>query len=160
MQNIERFAAAVAGGFFVPVFEFLYGIGPAVTSIMSALIFFIVMDWISGSSAARKDNTYASKYGIDGIFRTFFMILLPAGGHLLDSAIGLPGILFGVFAIGLIYHTLKSMVANALRAGWAEWLPIWLLEKVTDWVQSEIESKVDRALKRKAERVMNGNEQK
>lgn len=101
----------------MPVFEFLYGVGPAVTSIMSALIFFIVLDWISGSSAAREDNMYASKYGIDGIFRTFFMLLLPAGGHLLDVVIGLPGVLFGVFAIGLLYHTIKSMTANAIRAG-------------------------------------------
>lgn len=149
---LEKGIAAVAGGFLVPVFEFLYGQGPAVVSTMTALVFFIVMDWLSGSRAARRDNTYASRYGIDGIFRTFFMLLLPAGGHLLDVVIGLPGVLFGVFAVGLLYHTIKSMTANAIRAGWADWLPISVLEKVTEWVQSEIESKVDRALKRKAER--------
>jgi len=121
---------------------------------MTALVFFIVMDWLSGSRAARRDNTYASRYGIDGIFRTFFMLLLPAGGHLLDVVTGLPGVLFGVFAVGLLYHTIKSMTANAIRAGWADWLPISVLEKVTEWVQSEIESKIDRALKRKAERMM------
>lgn len=154
---LEKGIAAVAGGFLLPVFEFLYGQGPAVVSTMTALAFFIVMDWLSGSRAARRDNTYASRYGIDGIFRTFFMLLLPAGGHLLDVVIGLPGVLFGVFAVGLLYHTIKSMTANAIRAGWADWLPISILEKVTEWVQSEIESKIDRALKRKAERE-GGNE--
>lgn len=155
LEKIDKTIAAVAGGFLLPIFEYLYGSGPAVTSVMAALVFFIIMDWLSGSRAARLDETYASKYGIDGIFRTFFMLLLPAGGHLLDVVTGLPGVLFGVFAGGLIYHTLKSMTANAVRAGWADWLPIWLLEKVTDWVRSEIESKLDRALKRKAERVTN-----
>lgn len=157
MEKADRVIAALTGGFFLPAFEFLYGQGPAVVSTMTALVFFIVMDWLSGSRAARRDNTYASRYGIDGIFRTFFMLLLPAGGHLLDVIVGLPGILFGAFAMGLLYHTIKSMTANAIRAGWADWLPISVLERVTGWVASEIESKIDRALKRKTERV-NGDE--
>lgn len=151
-MQAEKAIAGVAGGFLLPVFEFLYGTGSSVIPTMVALCVLIVLDWLSGSSAARKDKTYASKYGIDGVFRTFFMILLPAGGHLIDNAYGLPGVLFGIFAFGLIYHTLKSMTANAVRTGWADWLPIGALEKVTDWVQSEIESKISRALKRQEER--------
>lgn len=152
MEQTGKVVSAVAGGIMLPVFEFLYGEGTAVVSIMGALAFFILLDWMSGSSAARKDASYSSKYGIDGVIRTFFMVLLPAGGHLLDKAVGLPGILFGIFAVGLIYHTLRSMTANAVRAGWAEWLPISILEKVIEWVGSEMESKVNRALQRKAER--------
>lgn len=152
MEQTGKVISAIAGGVLLPTFEFFYGAGTAVASTMIALAFFILLDWISGSSAARKDKTYASKYGIDGVFRTFFMVLLPAGGHFLDNVIGLPGILFGIFAVGLIYHTLKSMTANAVRAGWAEWLPIPILEKVIDWVGSEIESKIDRAMKRQANR--------
>ncbi|MEF3313340.1 phage holin family protein [Paenibacillus sp. GYB004] len=151
MDQTGKVVSAIAGGVLLPVFEFLYGGGTAVISTMVALAFFILLDWMSGSSAARKDKTYASKYGIDGVFRTFFMVLLPAGGHLLDKTIGLPGILFGIFALGLLYHTLKSMTANAIRAGWAEWLPISILEKVIEWVGSEMDSKVNRALKRQAE---------
>ncbi|RKN75085.1 phage holin family protein [Paenibacillus ginsengarvi] len=152
MEQTGKVVSAVAGGILLPVFEFLYGAGIPVLYTMAALSFFIVMDWMSGSSAAKKDKTYASKYGIDGIFRTFFMVMLPAGGHMLDMVTGLPGIFFGIFAFGLLYHTLKSMTANAVRAGWAQWLPIALLEKVIEWVGSEMEAKVNRALQRKAER--------
>lgn len=87
---------------------------------MAALMFFIAMDWISGVRAAKKDNIYGSKYGIDGVFRTFFMLLLPAGGHLLDAVLSSPGVVFGMLVAGLLYHVLQSMTANAVRAGWAD----------------------------------------
>jgi len=157
MQNTDRIATAVAGGFLVPVFDFLYGDSPTVITGMAALTFLIILDWLSGWSAARKDGSYASHYGINGVIRTFFMLLLPAGGHQLDAYVGLPGIIFGALTFGLIFHTLKSMTANAVRAGWADWLPIGILDKVTEWVQSEIESKIDRALKRVQERTMNND---
>jgi len=153
MNKGQTFAAG-AGAFLLPIFEFLYGKGPAVSGAIVTLAFFILMDWLSGSRASRKDNTYASHYGIDGVFRTAFMLLLPAGGHMLDNLFGSPGIIFGAFVVGLLYHTIKSMTANTIRAGWADWLPISLLEKITQWVGSEIESKIDRALKRKAEREL------
>jgi phage-related holin len=150
----EVTVASGMGGGLLPVFEYFYGNGTAVLGAVAALAFFIMMDWLSGSSASRKDKTYASHYGIDGMFRTFFMLLLPAGGHLLDELLGTPGVIFGIFVAGLLAHTIKSMIANVVRAGWANWLPIGALEKVTEWVSSEIESKLDRAMKRKAERTM------
>lgn len=148
----EQTIAGAVGAVLLPVFEFFYGEGTAVMGAVITVAFFIGMDWLSGSAASRKDNTYASHYGIDGVFRTFFMLLLPAGGHLLDNVLSSPGIVFGIFVAGLLYHTTKSMTANAVRAGWANWLPISMIDKVADWVQSEIESKIDRANKRKADR--------
>ncbi|MBT2287967.1 phage holin family protein [Paenibacillus albidus] len=112
---------------------------------MAALLFFVVMDWLSGIRAAKKDNTYASKYGIDGVFRTFFILLLPAGGHLIDGIFGLPGAIFGALAIGTLYHVLQSMVANSIRAGWGDWLPLPILDTVLKWVSSELDKKVKRA---------------
>lgn len=152
LQSIERIAAAAAGGFLIPIFEFMYGSGPTVITGMSALLFLITLDWLSGWSASRKDDSYASHYGINGVIRTFFMLLLPAGGHQLDVYLGLPSFIFGLLTFGLIFHTLKSMIANSIRAGWGDWLPIGVLERIVDWVQSEIDSKLDRALKRKAEK--------
>lgn len=149
-MNVEKvMQPAFLGAFLVPSFEFLYGQGNIVLYLMLALIFFIALDWISGSRASKKDNSYASEYGIDGVFRSFFMLALPAGGHLLDMAFNLPPVLFGLLAAGLLYHTIQSSTANAIRAGWGRWIPDWIMTKIADWVKSEIESKLDRALKRK-----------
>lgn len=144
-----KYVASTIGAVLLPVFEYLYGSGDTVVALMAALLFFVAMDWISGIRAARKDNTYASKYGIDGGFRTFFMLLLPAGGHLLDVVLSLPGIVFGIFAFGLLYHVLQSMTANCIRAGWGDWIPIPVLNLLIKWVKSELDAKIQRAESRK-----------
>ena len=152
-QNI---LASIIGGFLVPVFEFLYGESEVVKYLMTAILFFIIMDWISGVRAAKKDHSYSSKYGIDGVFRTFFILLLPAGGHLLDKALGSPGLIFGLLSVGVLYHVIQSMTANAIRAGWGDWIPDWILTRLTEWVREEIESKLARSKQRRKERE--GNE--
>ncbi|MGM7634147.1 phage holin family protein [Bacillus sp. Hm123] len=152
MDQVQRIYAALMGALFTPLFESLYGEGETVRTVMLAIVFFIAMDWLSGTRASKRDNTYASKYGLDGVFRTFFIALLPAGGHLLDMALSLPSILFGLLSFGVLYHVLQSMTANAIRAGWCDWVPIGALEKITEWVGSELESKASRAEKRKNER--------
>lgn len=144
-----KYVFSTAGAFLVPAFEFLYGSGEPVRAIMAAVIFFIIMDWISGIRAAKKDDTYASRYGIDGVVRTMFMLMLPAGGHLLDVVFNFPGIIFGAFAFGLLYHVLQSMTANSIRAGWGDWLPLPVLNALIDWVKSELDKKIQRAESRK-----------
>lgn len=148
-KSFQNTIASFFGAIFVPVFEFLYGEGDVVKYIMTALITFIALDWISGTRASKKDNSYASKYGIDGIFRTFFIVLLPAGGHFLDMVAGTNGIIFGAFAVGILYHVMQSMTANALRAGWGDYFPDWLITRLTNWVREELESKLSRAESRK-----------
>lgn len=44
------------------------------------------------------------------------------------------------------------MTANAIRAGWGNYFPDWILTKITNWVRDEIEAKIARAEKRKEER--------
>lgn len=148
-KDFQNIIASLSGAVFVPIFEFLYGEGDVVKYMMTALVFFIVMDWISGVRAAKKNHSYASNYGIDGIFRTFFILLLPAGGHLLDKVFGFPSIVFGMFGAGVLYHVIQSMTANAIRAGWGNYFPEWLITKLTNWVRQEIESKIARSENRK-----------
>ncbi|WP_438445919.1 phage holin family protein [Gorillibacterium sp. sgz5001074] len=135
----------VSGAVLMPMFEYFYGSGEAVRALMIALIFFIVLDWLSGISAAKKDNSYMSKYGLEAVGRTFFILLLPAGGHLLDAAFNIPGILFGAITVGILYHVLQSMTANAVRVGWGSWVPLTIMDWVIKRVGSELEKKIQRA---------------
>ncbi|QHT64192.1 phage holin family protein [Paenibacillus lycopersici] len=127
------------------IIEFLYGEGDAVRAIMNALMFFVLLDWLTGVCAARKDSANVGKYGMDGIFRTFFILLLPAGGHLLDQALGQSGVIFGALSVGTLYLILQSMTANGLRAGWGDYFPEWLIGPIMQWVKSELEAKIQRA---------------
>ncbi|OCA85214.1 phage holin family protein [Pseudobacillus wudalianchiensis] len=158
MESVQRIGPALTGALFTPLFEKLYGSGETVQALMLAIVFFIAMDWMSGTRASKKDKSYASKYGLDGVFRTFFILLLPAGGHLLDAALGLPGILFGLLSFGVLYHVIQSMTANSIRAGWGEWVPEWLLSKITEWVKSELEAKVSRAEGRREQKRLEGKD--
>lgn len=148
MDKWKVFISGV-GAVSVPAFEFLYGQGETVIGIMTAVLFFIVLDWMSGITAAKMDNSYGSRYGLQGIWRTFFVLLLPAGGHMLDVVFNLPGLIFGALAIGTLYHVLQSMVANSIRAGWGDWIPLPILNKLIDWVKSELDKKLERAESRK-----------
>lgn len=136
------------GAVLVPAFEFLYGAGDTVKFLIGALFLCIVLDWLSGTRASEKDDSYGSRYGIDGVFRSIFILTLPVVGHLISSAYSIPPVIPGAIIAALLYHIIKSMVANAIRAGWGDWLPLWLFELLFKWVQSEIENKVKRALSR------------
>lgn len=111
--------AAAFGAFLVPFFEYLYGEGEVVLSLMAALVFFVAMDWITGVRASKKENSYGSKYGIDGVFRSFFILLLPAGGHLLDKVIGSPGTNFWNLRCWyyLSRHSIHDSKRNQSRMG-------------------------------------------
>lgn len=145
MKTLEYGVPAAAGAFLVPTFEFLYGSGEVRFLVMVLLALLIFMDWLSGIRAAKIDNSYSSEYGLAGIWRTAFILFLPAIGHLLDRILNLQGVIFGLFAFGIIYHVLNSMTANSVRAGWGKWIP----NQVIEWVSSEIQKKIQRSNERK-----------
>jgi toxin secretion/phage lysis holin len=147
-MKFEQGIFASIGAVLVPVFHFFYGEGEARYVPIILILLLVVMDWLSGTSAAKKDGIYSSEYGIEGIKRTSIILLLPSVGHLLDIALGLPGMIFGLFAFGIIYHLLKSCLANMIRSGWGNWIP----QRAMEWVLDEIEHKVARSSMRKSER--------
>lgn len=147
MKN-ESTIWAVLGGIFIPIFEFFYGADETAITMMCALLFFIVLDWITGVRAAVKDKSYSSKYGIDGIFRSFFILLLPSGAHMLGKIYQFPNIVMGIFVGFLLLHISKSMVANAIRCGWGQWLPLKMLDFAMKWAESELDKKVERSISR------------
>ncbi len=136
------------GAFFVSVFNFLYGEDPV--RYLALLLYGLVisLDWIGGHRAAKKDGSYASEYGIEGAYRTVFLLIMPAVGHLIDQITGMPGIAFGFVIAAFGLHIWKSMTANVVRAGWEKWVPEWAMNVVAD----EIEHKIARATKRRQEK--------
>ncbi|MEF2243960.1 phage holin family protein [Paenibacillus sp. IITD108] len=154
-MNSNQSIWAVTGAFLLPIFEFMYGSGDTVLYAILLLLLFIAFDWISGTSAAKKDESYGSSYGIDGLKRTLIMLFFPVGGHFIDVIFGLPGVGFGLFTGGLFYHISQSFTANIIRAGWATWLPVSVLEWLTKMVKSEIDKKIQRA----SERIVTGKKE-
>ncbi|PAD69953.1 hypothetical protein CHH83_05985 [Bacillus sp. 7586-K] len=97
----------------------------------------ILADWISGTAAAKKDNSYGSQYGIEGIGRTVFLLLIVAITSWIDKGLETNGILFFFIIGGLIYHTFKSVTANIARAGWEKWIPASMLESLASEIQNK-----------------------
>jgi toxin secretion/phage lysis holin len=135
--------AVGVGIMLAPYIDFFYGADRQ--RIFYALIIVIFLDWLSGIRASIKDKTYSSEYGINGVFRTLFILFFPALANLLDQAMNTPGFLFYGVSFGLIYHTWDSVTANSIRAGWGKYIP----KSVIDFVSSELEAKSKRAMKKK-----------
>lgn len=127
--------------------NFMFGTGITRTA---GLIFLAVLtlDWLSGRAASKRDGTMASEYGINGAYRSAFMIGIIVLAFRVDVALGLPYILYAYFIFNFGLPTWKSMTANVYRAGWERWVPGFALERVAD----EIEHKTARANKRLAEK--------
>jgi toxin secretion/phage lysis holin len=134
---------AAVGAVFGPFIDAAYGNGRHI--FFFALLLAIGMDWISGIRAAKKDDTYSSEYGLDGVYRTLFIFAFPALANQLDQIMHVSGAVFYSITLGILYHTMNSLTANAVRAGWERWIP----KKVIYHVASEIQAKSERAVRKK-----------
>ncbi len=132
---------ATAGGVVWSIVEAVYGSGEDRRLLIGVYAFFIFMDWVSGIAASKKDGSYSSEYGINGMLRTLFILCFPAAANMLDYILHTPGVVFYFVTSGLIFHTFNSMTANSVRAGWEKWIP----NNVIQFVRSEIENKMNRA---------------
>ncbi|WP_409179157.1 holin family protein [Brevibacillus fortis] len=146
LQSLENVAtpanawATTAGAVMAPAFHYLYGTNRQ--DILIVLFFMIVLDWITGISAAKKDQSYSSEYGLSRIPRSLFLLALPAVANMLDRVMGTPGFLFYGVTFGLLYHTWNSLTANAHRAGWP------VPKSIVNLVSSEIKAKAERAARK------------
>lgn len=152
--NPETGVFAAIGVIIAPVIEYLYGDGSG--KVITLLFLVIAMDWITGIVAANKDGVYTSEYGIEGVFRSIVILLIPAAANYIDQIFDTPGSIFYGTAFALIYHNWKSMTANAVRAKWDKWIPATVINRVL----SEVEAKASRAKKRKRELEKNKENEK
>jgi phage-related holin len=139
----------MAGGTIGTFLSMLYGNSQVNMYVALLLLTVVVFDWLGAIGAALKDGSYASEYGIQGVFRTTIILTLPLVGRLLDKLTGTPIVIADVPVSGfywfissvLIYNTWMSMTANFARAGYEKWIPNWMLQ----FVASEIEAKITRS---------------
>ena len=125
---------------------FEYGFG-AVKTILAAYLLYVILislDWLTGTSAAKRDGIDTSAYGIDGIKRTIFLLTIPGIARILDIIMGTEVIITGVVIAILARSIARSVIANTKRAGWERWLPMWMI----DWVSAELDHKDKRAQQR------------
>ncbi|EJQ44026.1 toxin secretion/phage lysis holin [Bacillus cereus BAG6X1-2] len=145
ISDTKNRIACFISGILGTIINFIYGEVNLIW--MAILAQIIILDWITGSRAAKLDGTYSSQYGIEGIARTVVLFLLPSLAHLFDMEFQLPNVFFYMVTGGLSYHIFNSFTANCVRIGWDKWIPTGLLKSVS----SEIEAKVKRSNTRKKE---------
>ncbi len=139
--------AGTVGATTLGILNFMYGTGITLTA-MGIFTVLLVLDWIAGRAASKRDGSYASEYGINGGYRTAFIVLILFAAYRVDVALGLPYVAFGYLLLNFGLPMWRSMTANVYRAGWDVWIPQAVLNRVAD----EIEHKAARANKRLSER--------
>lgn len=132
------------------IFGLLYGTGEIIRAGMAVLVVLISIDWIVGTSAAKKDGIDTSHYGIEGVRRTMVLFLLPVAAHFFDLFLYTQGFLSFFTIAALARSIMKSIIANLHRTGWSQWIPVSLLEYLVEWVSSELAAKEQRARERRA----------
>ena len=108
-------------------FSFLVG---GVDKLISALLVFVALDYVTGLLAAWKTSTLDSKKGFEGIKRKVVMLLIVIMAHWIDAC------LFGVstFRSMVIFAYLGneglSILENLDRMGYGEYIPVLIRDKL------------------------------
>ncbi|QPR69567.1 phage holin family protein [Lysinibacillus macroides] len=155
-QIIEHPVISSAGAAGMMIFQLGFGAVQAILIAYLLYVFLIGLDWLTGTSAAKKDGIDTSSYGIDGVKRTVFLLCLPVIARLLDLIMHTEVIVTGIVIAVLARSIARSVIANTKRAGWDKWIPLWALE----WVSAELDHKDIRAKQRLDEISNKGEETK
>jgi toxin secretion/phage lysis holin len=108
-------------------FSFLVG---GVDKLVTALLVFVVIDYVTGLIAAWKTATLDSKRGFEGIKRKFVMLLVVIMAQWIDACI------FGIstFRTMVIFAYLGneglSIIENLDRMGYGEYIPAFIRDKL------------------------------
>ena len=117
-------------------FSFLVG---GVDKLVTALLVFVVIDYVTGLIAAWKTATLDSKKGFEGIKRKFVMLLVVIMAQWIDACI------FGIstFRTMVIFAYLGneglSIIENLDRMGYGEYIPAFIRDKLVQ-LRTEKES--------------------
>ena len=121
-------------------FSFLVG---GVDKLVSALLVFVVLDYVTGLIAAWKTATLDSKKGFEGIKRKIVMLMIVIMAHWIDAC------LFGISTcrsmviFAYMGNEGLSILENLDRIGYSEYIPSLVREKLAQ-LRTEKESQNNR----------------
>lgn len=146
MENIlktDNMVVILAGAALSPVLNALYG--ERGTDMMIIVLAVLLLDLIVGTLAAKKEKIETSEHGLKGLIRIAVISFLPVIAHRADLFVGFGDFMFFGISMGILYHTLKSFGANVVRVGWDKYIPLWALDVIIGFLETEIQSKMARS---------------
>lgn len=108
-------------------FSFLVG---GVDKLITALLVFVVLDYVTGLIAAWKTATLDSKKGFDGIKRKVVMLLTVIMAHWIDVSIFGISTCRSMVIFAYLGNEGLSIIENLDRMGYGEFIPMFMREKL------------------------------
>lgn len=110
MDNFIKMLVAVGGA----SASYLFG---GWSSLLSILLTFVVLDYVSGVAAAAKEGALKSDVGLWGIAKKIMIFGIVAVAHLIDSALGDAHLFQDAAVFFYLANELLSLIENAGRLG-------------------------------------------
>jgi len=110
VENVVKTIVAVAGA----AASYLFG---GWSSLLSILLTFVVLDYITGFAAAAKEGKLNSEVGMWGIAKKVGIFAIVAAAHLVDRALGDAHLFRDAAIFFFLANELLSVIENAGRIG-------------------------------------------
>lgn len=108
-------------------FSFLVG---GVDKLVTALLIFVALDYLTGLIAAWKTATLDSKKGFDGIKRKFVMLIIIIMAHWIDVSIFGISTCQSMVIFAYLGNEGLSIIENLDRMGYSEYIPLFIRDKL------------------------------
>ena len=110
------------------VFSFLIG---GVDKLVTALLVFIVIDYVTGLIAAWNTGSLQSKKGFEGIKRKLAMLLVVIIAHWIDVGLFGTSTCRSMVIFAYLGNEGLSIIENLDRMGYGQYIPVFMREKLT-----------------------------
>lgn len=121
-------------------FSFLVG---GVDKLLTALLVFVVLDYVTGLIAAWKTGTLDSKKGFAGIKRKVVMFLIVIMAHWIDAGIFGVSTCRSMVIFAYLGNEGLSIIENLDRMGYGEFIPAVIREKLVQLRQEKASLRKD-----------------
>ncbi len=110
MENVGKWSLAVGSW----LMSYLFG---GWSGVLGVLLFFVILDYLTGVAAGGATGKLKSKIGLIGIARKVFIFAMVAVGHLVDGILGDGHIFRDTVAFFYIANELLSITENGGKLG-------------------------------------------